>query len=173
MASVKPYKVFDGHGLYLEVLPSGTKSWRLKYYSSGKASIETFGHWPIISIASARKIALEFRTNLQNNNGVNLQWAPKTFKDLADEWGDKFLTTLSQKEKKTKKSFLKRFILPELGNVSLQDITPRLILEKVLRPVEERGALQTVKKINCNSQKSCDHMLESPVTGRLSHGSKQ
>ncbi|MDX8400594.1 MAG: Arm DNA-binding domain-containing protein [Gallionellaceae bacterium] len=26
----KPFKVSDGFGLYLEVLPSGSKSWRMK-----------------------------------------------------------------------------------------------------------------------------------------------
>jgi hypothetical protein len=26
------YKVFDGVGLYIEILPTGNKSWRLKHY---------------------------------------------------------------------------------------------------------------------------------------------
>lgn len=28
---IKPYKLFEVGGLYLEVIPNGTKSWRLKY----------------------------------------------------------------------------------------------------------------------------------------------
>ena len=32
----KAYKLFDGGGLYLEVMPSGSKLWRLKYYYLGK-----------------------------------------------------------------------------------------------------------------------------------------
>ena len=32
----KPYKLADGHGLYLEVAPSGGKWWRLKYRLAGK-----------------------------------------------------------------------------------------------------------------------------------------
>ena len=27
----KPYKLADGHGLYLEVAPNGSRYWRLKY----------------------------------------------------------------------------------------------------------------------------------------------
>jgi len=27
----KPYKVFDGHGLFLMVMPAGHRWWRLKY----------------------------------------------------------------------------------------------------------------------------------------------
>lgn len=32
----KPYKLSDGQGLYLEVMPSGAKYWRLKYRIAGK-----------------------------------------------------------------------------------------------------------------------------------------
>ena len=29
----KPYKLSDGGGMYLEIFPNGTKSWRMKYRS--------------------------------------------------------------------------------------------------------------------------------------------
>ncbi len=32
----KPYKLFDGAGLYLEVTPNGARYWRLKYRFGGK-----------------------------------------------------------------------------------------------------------------------------------------
>lgn len=32
----KPYKLFDGEGLYLEIAPRGGKWWRLKYRMAGK-----------------------------------------------------------------------------------------------------------------------------------------
>ena len=32
----KPYKKFDGEGLYIEVMPDGAKRWRLKYRFAGK-----------------------------------------------------------------------------------------------------------------------------------------
>ena len=32
----RPYKLFDGGGLYLEVLPHGSRLWRLKYRYLGK-----------------------------------------------------------------------------------------------------------------------------------------
>ena len=34
----KPYKMFDGGGLYLEVSPSGGKWWCWKYRCAGKES---------------------------------------------------------------------------------------------------------------------------------------
>lgn len=32
----RPYKLFDGGGLFLEVMPNGSKLWRLKYRFLGK-----------------------------------------------------------------------------------------------------------------------------------------
>lgn len=51
----KPYKLFDGRGLYLEVMPGGTKSWRLKYRDQrGKEMRVSFGQYPEVSLALAR-----------------------------------------------------------------------------------------------------------------------
>jgi hypothetical protein len=33
--SAKAVKIFDGHSLYLEVMPNGSKMWRLKYTKGG------------------------------------------------------------------------------------------------------------------------------------------
>ena len=40
----KPYKMADGGGMYLEVMPTGSKYWRLKYRFGGK---KTAGLWRI------------------------------------------------------------------------------------------------------------------------------
>lgn len=41
----KPYKLADGGGMYLEVFPNGTKSWRMKYRIAGKEKRVVFGVW--------------------------------------------------------------------------------------------------------------------------------
>jgi hypothetical protein len=51
----KTYKMFDGDGLYLEILPSGSKSWRLKYNFQGKDKRLSFGRYPEIGLADARQ----------------------------------------------------------------------------------------------------------------------
>lgn len=52
----KPYKLFDGAGLYIEVQPSGSKIWRMKYHQPGYGeTVLTFGHYPEVSIAKARE----------------------------------------------------------------------------------------------------------------------
>ena len=42
----KAYALTDGGGLLLEVLPSGTKTWRFKYHLNGKREKVTIGAYP-------------------------------------------------------------------------------------------------------------------------------
>ena len=59
----KPYKLFDGDGLFLLVTPlkkgklppsGGGKWWRFKYRFGGKEKLLSFGTYPEISLSSAR-----------------------------------------------------------------------------------------------------------------------
>ena len=50
----KAYKLSDGGGMYLEIFPNGTKSWRLKYRIGGKEKRVVFGVYPTVSLAEAR-----------------------------------------------------------------------------------------------------------------------
>jgi integrase len=50
----KPYKLFDGGGMYLEVALSGGKLWRLKYRFEGKEKRVAFGAYPAIGLKEAR-----------------------------------------------------------------------------------------------------------------------
>ena len=54
-AKAKPYKVSDGEGLFLLVMPSGSKYWRLKYFFGGKEKLLAIGVYPDVSLADARE----------------------------------------------------------------------------------------------------------------------
>lgn len=51
----KAYQDADGGGLFVEVLTSGGKSWRLRYRSAGKQEKVTLGEYPTYSLAEARQ----------------------------------------------------------------------------------------------------------------------
>lgn len=58
----KAYKLFDGGGLALVVLPSGAKSWRLFYRdAAGKQQTQSLGLYPAVGAAEARKRAATAR----------------------------------------------------------------------------------------------------------------
>lgn len=42
-AKDKPYQIADGGGLYVEILPSGRKVWRLRYRLKGVQEKATLG----------------------------------------------------------------------------------------------------------------------------------
>jgi len=50
----KSYQVADGGGLYIEVLPTGAKSFRYGYRVHGKKEKVTIGSYPEISLKAAR-----------------------------------------------------------------------------------------------------------------------
>ncbi|MDS0849240.1 Arm DNA-binding domain-containing protein [Burkholderia cenocepacia] len=38
----QPYRLADGKGLYLQVMPNGSKYWRMKYRFDGKEKLASF-----------------------------------------------------------------------------------------------------------------------------------
>src|SRR5262249_24232040 len=50
----KARKLFDAHGLYLLVTPTGGKWWRLKYRFAGKEKLFALGTYPEVSLKEAR-----------------------------------------------------------------------------------------------------------------------
>ena len=46
----KPYTLFDGSGLYLEIAPTGSKLWKMKASLNGKTIKLSFGKYPDISL---------------------------------------------------------------------------------------------------------------------------
>lgn len=55
----KPYRLFDGDGLYLRVAPSGVRSWQLRYQFNGKDQLASLGKLDLLSLAQARVKANE------------------------------------------------------------------------------------------------------------------
>lgn len=51
----KPRKLTDGGGLFLHVMPNGSKYWRYKYRVLGVEKLLALGVYPEISLAEARE----------------------------------------------------------------------------------------------------------------------
>lgn len=51
----KPYKISDSGGLFLLVMPTGSKYWRMKYRFDGKEKLLAFGVYPNVSLELARQ----------------------------------------------------------------------------------------------------------------------
>ncbi|AND68365.1 integrase [Dyella thiooxydans] len=51
----KPYRLADAAGLYLEVMPNGSRYWRLKYRFAGKEKRLALGVYPEVPLSKARE----------------------------------------------------------------------------------------------------------------------
>lgn len=59
--AAKPGMYADGHGLYLRVGPTGAKSWVYRYRNNGRRHDLGLGPYHLVSLADARKRAIEQR----------------------------------------------------------------------------------------------------------------
>ena len=155
--SQKSYKLSDGGGMYLLVTPSGGKLWRFDYRYASKRKTMTFGEYPDVSLSKARDKRGVARQQLAD--GVDPGEAKKikkleqealqanTFKKLSEDWYERQTDSLAETAKKVLKSRLKNDILPAIGNTPLVDLKPTIILQKVLRPIEDRGSIETAHRV--------------------------
>ena len=50
----KPYKLFDGGGMFLYVMPTGSKVWRRQFRLEGKYQQMSLGAYPEVTLEEAR-----------------------------------------------------------------------------------------------------------------------
>jgi hypothetical protein len=139
--AAKSYRMAAGGqpGLFLEVLPSGLKKWRLRARAMGRSMQATLGSFPELGLLAAREKAAK----LLEEGPLNPNRAQKicSFGDLSCAWlghnGDKRWSTGFRHTI----SLLKSNILPSLGRQSLGDISPSTIVLDLLKPLVERGGI--------------------------------
>lgn len=150
-AADKPLKLFDGGGLFLLLGTGGSKGWRFKYRFADKEKLISFGNYPSVSLADARKERAQARALLAK--GIDPSLARKTakqeeaarrlntFRNLATEWHGK-QSHLAPKTLAMTWRRLELDVFPALGGTPVSELTPRMILLGVLRPMEKRGVVE-------------------------------
>ncbi|MDD2967573.1 MAG: tyrosine-type recombinase/integrase [Desulfovibrionaceae bacterium] len=150
----KRYTVSDEKGLCLEVLASGTKSWRFRYWISSKEFRLSLGTYPEISLADARKKRDELRVEIaKGNNPAEIRKEEKAltqgkyhFENIAKEWAQKFSNKWTEGHAELTLRRLELNIFPYLGKEPISQITAQKLLE-VLQIIEKRGALEVAKRV--------------------------
>ena len=151
----KPYKLADGLGLYVEVMPNGSKYWRLKYRYGGKEKRLAIGVYPTVTLKRARQTAREARDFLARGGDpveakrqeklARAVGAANSFRAVAEEWAKKYAPRWSQSHTKRVTGVLANNLLPWLGHRPIAEITPAELLS-VLRKTESKGLLETTKR---------------------------
>lgn len=121
----KGQKLFDGHGLFLYVTPTGAKVWRMAYRRDGKAQTATFGPYPLLSLAEARAKRDDLRKELLNGGTVVARTAKKTSTTLAaareQYWAGR--KDLSEAYRTNAINALVQHIEPTLGTRAIDTLT--------------------------------------------------
>lgn len=151
----KSYKIKDMPGLYLEVNPSGSKIWRLRYRNPKTTNETTYtiGTFPQVKCAAARLAAEEAKAQVRQGADPNtqkqrerLRGKGKTFKDVALEWHENQLERWSASNAEQIMRSLELDVFPHLGNQAIAELeAPEVVA--VLRKVESRGSLSQAEKV--------------------------
>ncbi|RZF64260.1 DUF4102 domain-containing protein [Sphingomonas populi] len=152
----KPYKLSDGKGLYLEVLPSGVKSWRWKYRIGPKEKRLVFGTFPDVKLSEARELREDAARQLRQGidpsvhkvqrAAEHVARAGSTFETVARDWYASQAPAWSKRYAKIVIDSLEKDVFPKIGKLPIRDVTTPLVL-KVLRPIEQRGAVETAHRV--------------------------
>ena len=159
--SLKPrtsqYKEGAGRGMYLLVMPTGAKYWRLKYRIGGKEpSPYTLGTYPEVTLAEARRERDKAREWLRKGLDPKLEREAEkararadqnlTFAVMAEEWFTEVSPGWSKIHRNTQRSRLDREILPYIGAIPIRDVRPAHVLE-LLERIHKRGAQDVTGKV--------------------------
>lgn len=171
----KAYKLADGAGLYLEVVPSGSRYWRMKYRFNGKEKRMAFGVYPAVSLVQARALRDEAKKKLAE--GIDPSFAKKeeklvrdvrlnnTFQAVALEWHGTKVSRWSEGYASDIIEAFNKDIFPYIGQQPVNEIKP-LVLLNVLRRMESRGATEKAKKVR---QRCSEVFRYAIVTGRAEY----
>lgn len=154
----KDYVLTDGDGLQLRVRVNRSMQWNFNYrHPVTKNRINmALGTYPELSLAQARKKTAEARELLaqgidpkaQRNElkQARLAETEHTFEKVATDWFELKKDSVTQAYAEDIWRSLTLHVFPSLKTTPLSEITAPMII-KLLRPIETKGSLETVKRL--------------------------
>ncbi len=149
----KPYKLTDGGGLYIEVRPTGSKLWRLRYRLARKENLFAIGSYPELKLQDARaerdaakKIIKEgihpsHKRKLDRIRQANEH--SNTFRAVAEEWLELNAENWTNRTYLQRQRVLEKDVYPLIGSLPIKQITPAHVLDIISR-VEKRAPTMAV-----------------------------
>jgi integrase len=148
----KPFKVFDGRGLFLLVTPAGGKLWRMKYRFAHREKSLAFGAYPDVSLAHARDRRDEARkllaagTDPSEHQKRRVASAAATFEAIATEWFETFKSRWTEGHARTVLARMEQHLFPFIGKIAIRDLTAPDVL-RALRRIEAAGTNETARRV--------------------------
>jgi integrase len=170
----KPYRLADGKGLYLEVMPNGSRYWRMKYRFDAKEKRAAFGVYPEVSLAQARERCVAARKLLADGvdpaeqkkeaKRARAMEAASSFEVVAREWFESQKAGWTEVYGGKVINSLEVDAFPKIGSKPIADIEAPHMLE-IVRAIEARGVRETAKRVLQRSRAVFQYGI---MTGRCS-----
>ena len=154
----KKYKLFDGRGLSLHILPNGSKLWRLKYRLHGKEKEYAIGTYPSISLSKAREKREELKNliadgidpNEQKKQNVKIAKdveakKENTFKKISELWLKSYEQEVSENYHKKLERALVMHVYPSIKDIPMEEITRKDIIA-LLELIKNKGFQETARR---------------------------
>ena len=165
----------DGGGLYLHITKAG-KYWRMNYRFAGKQKTLALGVYPAVSLAKARQGRDKARellaqgtdpsTAKREDQQATAAAAANTFEVVAREWLVKTEPERAAITQLKVSTWLEKDAFPFIGNMPISTIKSRDVLDRVVRKVEARGAIDTAHRL----KQLCGQVFRYAVaTGTAEH----
>lgn len=145
----KSYKLTDGDGLFVRVMPNGSKLWQMKYRLAGKEQSFSIGQYPEVGAQRARvehgkarlliKDGQHPRAHREMEKLEKANAAADTLLGISLEWIQKKQDSWSPYYKNQVQKALEVEVFPTLGKFPIKSITA-LQLRPILKRIEARGA---------------------------------
>ena len=167
-ASGKPYKLFDGDGLFLLVKPNGSRLWRLKYRIDGREKLLSVGTYPEVPLKTARERRDDARRLVAGGIDPSAKRKAEraaradTLEAITREWLDLKAKSLSPRTHEKRLARFEAFVFPYLGKKPIRAVTvPDLFT--VLKRVEGGGRNETAHRVRSETSAVFRYAV---VTGR-------
>lgn len=179
----KAYRLSDCHGLYIQVNPSGSKLWYLKFRFGNKENRMALGPYPLISLALAREKQADIRRLiLEGINPAEKRREEKrggeplyTFESVAREWVSSNVNWSAEHKKRVLRYF-ELYVFPTNGSCDITKLKVKDLLVPI-KAVEKAGKLDVASRLQ--QRTACvmryavqngiiDHNPASDLTGAVS-----
>lgn len=166
----KEYNLADGRGLYLRVMPQGSKRWIFNYLTpfAKKRTNISLGAYPEVKLIQARAEREKCRELLTRNidpksarsqrHEAEAQALQNTLRSVAERWFEIKSAELTAGYAADIWNSLENHVFPELGKRPVHQISARDVAD-VLRPLEKQGKLELVKRICQRLSAVMDHAV--------------
>ena len=167
----KAFKLSDERGLFLLVMPTGSRLWRLKYRLNGREKLISLGAYPDVTLKRAREKRDAARRLIADGVDPSVQRKAEraalaqSFEGVAKEWLELQTKSLAPETISILSARLDSGLYPYIGSRPISAITAQELLG-ALRRIEARGRHETAHRVRALAGRVFRYAV---ATGRAHH----